>query len=151
MKDRANGGCPSVDAQQILSAVENQLEDWLKPSLVPVINATGVMLHTNLGRAPLSQAAIQAVGNAAQGYSNLEFDLERGARGSRLVHAEALLHRLTGAEAALVVNNNAAALLLALTALARREEGDYFAQPAGGNWRWFSHPGCDEPVRRKAG
>jgi L-seryl-tRNA(Ser) seleniumtransferase len=85
-----------------------------------VVNATGVILHTNLGRAPLSRAAIDAVAQVANGYSNLEYDLARGARGSRLVHAEAQLQRLTGAEAALVVNNNAAALLLVLTALARR-------------------------------
>jgi L-seryl-tRNA(Ser) seleniumtransferase len=85
-----------------------------------VINATGVVLHTNLGRAPLSLAAVQAVQAVAGGYSNLEFDLRSGKRGSRLVHAEALLCQLTGAEAALVVNNNAAAVLLILSALARR-------------------------------
>jgi L-seryl-tRNA(Ser) seleniumtransferase len=108
------------ERNKILDWVAGVLEQRLRPSLLPVINATGVVLHTNLGRSPMSRAAIQAVQSAAQGYSNLEFDLERGARGSRLVHAEALLQRLTGAEAALVVNNNAAVLLLALTALARR-------------------------------
>jgi L-seryl-tRNA(Ser) seleniumtransferase len=87
---------------------------------LPVINATGVILHTNLGRAPLSAAALQAVQQVSLGYSNLEFDLEGGKRGSRLIHAEALLVRLTGAEAALVVNNNAGAVLLALSALAAR-------------------------------
>ena len=96
------------------------LQEWTAPSLVPVINASGVVLHTNLGRAPLSAAAMQAVQAVSLGYSNLEYDLARGQRGSRLLHAESLLQRLTGAEAALVVNNNAAALLLALTALARR-------------------------------
>ena len=96
------------------------LQDWASPSLKPLINATGVILHTNLGRAPLSQAAIRAVQGVALGYSNLEFDLASGKRGSRLVHAEALLTQLTPAEAALVVNNNAAAVLLALSALARR-------------------------------
>ena len=104
----------------ILSAAAGQLEGWLRPSIQPVINATGVILHTNLGRAPLSRAASRAVEEVALGYSNLEYDMERGARGSRLLHAEALLRQITGAEAALVVNNNAAALLLILTALARR-------------------------------
>lgn len=108
------------DQLSFFADVSEQLEIWLKPSLVPVVNATGVILHTNLGRAPLSQDAILAVQQASTGYTNLEYDLERGTRGSRLVHAESLLKCLTGAEAALVVNNNAAALLLILTALARR-------------------------------
>ena len=88
------------------------------PSLRPVINATGVVLHTNLGRAPLAQAARDAMLRVADGYTNLEYDLERGARGSRHVHAVALLRELTGAEDAIVVNNCAAALVLALDALA---------------------------------
>lgn len=88
----------------------------------PVINATGVIIHTNLGRAPLSESAIAAMAAAAEGYNNLEIDLESGKRGSRNVHAESILCQLTGAEAALVVNNNASAVLLALTALARRKE-----------------------------
>lgn len=96
------------------------LHAWTTPTLQAVINATGVILHTNLGRAPLSPAALKAMNEAAQGYSTLEFDLKTGKRGSRLVHAEALLCRLTGAAAALVVNNNAAALLLVLITLARR-------------------------------
>ena len=87
-----------------------------------MINASGVILHTNLGRAPLSEAALAAMEAVSRGYSNLEFDLESGARGSRHVHIEGLLCQLTGAEAALVVNNNAAAVLLGLTALARRKE-----------------------------
>jgi L-seryl-tRNA(Ser) seleniumtransferase len=86
-----------------------------------VINATGVVLHTNLGRAPLSKAAIAAMDEAAHGYCTLEFDLERGRRGSRLDHSERLLQRLTGAEAALVVNNNAAAVMLVLAGLANRK------------------------------
>lgn len=92
------------------------------PTLKPVINATGVILHTNLGRAPLSADVIAAIREVAEGYSNLEFDLEAGHRGSRYVHAEGLLCQLTGAEAALVVNNNAGAVLLALSALARDAE-----------------------------
>jgi L-seryl-tRNA(Ser) seleniumtransferase len=100
--------------------VHKALVSWIAPTLEPVINAAGVVLHTNLGRAPLSRAALAAVQSVSIGYSNLEYDLKKGRRGSRLVHAEALLQRLTGAEAALVVNNNAAAVLLILTALARR-------------------------------
>ena len=106
--------------EELLRAAGLRLESWVQPTLVGVINASGVILHTNLGRAPLSRAALQAVQETALGYSNLEYDLERGSRGSRLVHAEALLSRLTGAQAAMVVNNNAAAVLLALSALAPR-------------------------------
>jgi L-seryl-tRNA(Ser) seleniumtransferase len=109
------------DADGLAAIAWQMLESWSQATLVPVINATGVILHTNLGRAPLSRAAIAAIQVAAQGYSNLEYDLPRGKRGSRLVHAEALIARLTGAESALVVNNNAAAVMLVLTALARRQ------------------------------
>ncbi len=91
-------------------------------SLRRVLNATGVLVHTNLGRAPLADAAIARVVEVAGGYSNLEYDLARGERGSRQEHLAALLERLTGAEAALVVNNNAAAVLLALAALAEERE-----------------------------
>lgn len=108
------------DQPEILRQVKSQLQAWTTHSLQPVVNATGVILHTNLGRAPLSQAAIQAMHAVASGYSNLEYDLRTGKRGSRLVHAEELLKHLTGAPAALVVNNNAAAVLLVLTALAHR-------------------------------
>lgn len=112
------GGSPP-DHEAILEKVQIELESWIEPTLVPVVNATGVILHTNLGRAPLSQAAIQAIFNTAAGYSTLEYDLPLGVRGSRANHAESLLTRLTGAEAALVVNNNAAAVLLSLSALAK--------------------------------
>ena len=103
-----------------IEKAENLLEGWFEPTLKPVINATGVVLHTNLGRAPLSQRSIEAVQNAMGSYTSLEFNLSTGKRGSRLIHAEDILKRLTGAEAGLVVNNNASAVLLALTALARR-------------------------------
>jgi L-seryl-tRNA(Ser) seleniumtransferase len=88
------------------------------PSLRRVVNATGVVLHTNLGRAPLAEAAVTAMAGAAHAYTNLEFDLEPGERGSRYVHCVSLLTELTGAEDALVVNNAAASLVLALTTLA---------------------------------
>lgn len=98
------------------------LESLLAPTLHPVINATGVIIHTNLGRAPLSEAALHAVQAVGHSYSTLEYDLAQGERGSRSLHAEALLTRLTGAEAALVVNNNAAAVLLLLSALCQGKE-----------------------------
>src|SRR4029453_10001366 len=93
------------------------------PSLRRAINATGIIVHTNLGRAPLASSALARIQELAAGYSNLEYDLERGARGSRTVHAEALFARLTGAAAAAVVNNNAGATLLMLAALASGREG----------------------------
>jgi L-seryl-tRNA(Ser) seleniumtransferase len=92
------------------------------PSLVPVVNATGIVLHTNLGRAPLAAGAVAALQRVAAGYAALEYDLGRGARGSRHLHCRDLLVELTGAEDALVVNNAAGALLLALSALARDGE-----------------------------
>jgi L-seryl-tRNA(Ser) seleniumtransferase len=99
-----------------------RLDSEFRPSLAPVINATGVVLHTNLGRAPLATAAVERVALVARGYAALEYDTVRGARASRDVHAEALLCRLTGAEAAVVVNNNAAATMLILGALASGRE-----------------------------
>ena len=97
------------DAELVIS-LESILQKQSQPSLRPVINATGVLLHTNLGRAPLSQAALAAVESVASGYSTLEYDLTEGNRGKRDIHASALLTRLTGGESALVVNNNAAAV-----------------------------------------
>ena len=111
---------PPID--DIVEAVSQRARSALTPSLRPVINATGVIIHTNLGRAPLSDDTLAAMTAAARGYSNLEFDLEAGERGSRHVHIEEQLRRLTGAEAALAVNNNASAVLLALSALAVNRE-----------------------------
>jgi L-seryl-tRNA(Ser) seleniumtransferase len=108
------------DKPALLRRMAALLAAWTAPTIKRVINAAGVILHTNLGRAPLSEAALQAMRDVAGSYSTLEYDLAQGKRGSRLVHAEALLQRLTGAEAAMVVNNNASAVLLVLTALARR-------------------------------
>ncbi|MCA2001041.1 MAG: L-seryl-tRNA(Sec) selenium transferase [Chloroflexi bacterium] len=105
----------------VLAQTSALLDGWTKPTLRTVINATGVILHTNLGRAPLSDAALRAMDIVGRGYSTLEYDLEKGARGSRLIHAEAVLQKLTGAESAVVVNNNASAVLLVLSALANRK------------------------------
>jgi L-seryl-tRNA(Ser) seleniumtransferase len=107
---------------RIESAVAVELGDTFRPSLEPVINATGVIVHTNLGRAPLADAAIERVAAIARGYASLEYDLGHGARGRRDVHADALLCRLTGAGAAAVVNNNAAATMIILAALAAGRE-----------------------------
>ncbi len=115
-------GQDAPEEADLISGTRATLQSWLLPSLRPIINATGVIIHTNLGRAPLSADAQRAVSEVASGYSSLEYDLERGARGSRDVHAEHLLVRLTGAESALVVNNNAAAVLLVLTVLAHEME-----------------------------
>ncbi len=114
-------GKNSVSEDEILERANGLLRDWTAPSLVPVINATGVILHTNLGRAPLSNAARQAMNEASYAYSNLEYQLIRGSRGKREMHSEELLCQLTGAEAAMVVNNNAAAVLLVLTGMAKRK------------------------------
>lgn len=110
---------PSTDL--ILSQAESYLSAWTAQTLIPVINASGVILHTNLGRAPLSHAALRAMDEVSRYYSNLEYDLPKGQRGSRLFHAESILQKLTGAEAAVVVNNNASAVLLLLAALANKK------------------------------
>jgi L-seryl-tRNA(Ser) seleniumtransferase len=115
-------GKSGAPLDEIITGILERLASIFTPSLRRVINASGVILHTNLGRAPLSQQALAAMEEVSRGYANLEFDLDSGNRGSRHVHVESLLCRLTGAEAALVVNNNAAAVLLGLTALAKRKE-----------------------------
>jgi len=116
----SGGRAPSLE--EMVDSIVAEARVLGSLSLQPVINATGVVLHTNLGRAPLSIEALRAAELASRGYSNLEFDLGSGRRGSRHDHVEHILCHLTGAEAALVVNNNASGVLLALTALARRKE-----------------------------
>ena len=123
VRDRiARGDVPDDVAETIAGAVPARLQTAAAPSLQRVINATGVVIHTNLGRAPLSSGAIHRISVLGAGYTNLEYDIDRGARGRRDVHAERLICRLTGAAAAVVVNNNAAATLLSLAALAAGRE-----------------------------
>ena len=117
---RAGETPPSGD--ELVVRLQDRVREALAPSLIPVINATGVIVHTNLGRALLSDGAKRAMMEVASSYSNLEYDLDAGKRGSRYIHAEALLTRLSGAEAALVVNNNAAAVNLVLRTLAPGRE-----------------------------
>ncbi|HEY6269129.1 MAG TPA: L-seryl-tRNA(Sec) selenium transferase [Candidatus Acidoferrum sp.] len=112
----------SLDGASVEELISAQVEKILSRSLQPVINATGVILHTNLGRAPLTESVVDEFRRSATHYSNLEYDLEAGARGKRDVHTSELLTRLTGAEAAIVVNNCAAAVLVTLAALARGGE-----------------------------
>ncbi|MFC2051654.1 L-seryl-tRNA(Sec) selenium transferase [Chloroflexota bacterium] len=115
-------GNPCLSIEEMVEFICTQFRELENSGLRPVINATGVVLHTNLGRAPLSREAIAAMDMVAKGYCNLEFNLDSGTRGSRHTHVEQILCRLTGAEAALVVNNNASAVLLGLTALAKKKE-----------------------------
>jgi L-seryl-tRNA(Ser) seleniumtransferase len=118
----ANWTAVSLDGASVEELISAQVEKILSRSLQPVINATGVILHTNLGRAPLTETVVDEFRRSATQYSNLEYDLEAGARGKRDVHTRELLTRLTGAEAAMVVNNCAAAVLVTLAALARGGE-----------------------------
>jgi L-seryl-tRNA(Ser) seleniumtransferase len=113
-----DGAAGPPDCEALVAQAAEALRQASRPALRRVLNATGIVLHTNLGRAPLSEAATRAVAEAARGYCNLEYDLDAGGRGGRGGGVEALLRELTGAEAALAVNNNAAAVLLALSALA---------------------------------
>jgi L-seryl-tRNA(Ser) seleniumtransferase len=118
---RSDQAAEAPVADAILGRAEALLREWSTPGLRRVINATGVILHTNLGRAPLSKATIEAMRTIAHGYSNLELDLETGKRGQRWHHTEDIIQKLTGAQAGAVVNNNAAAVQLVLSALASRK------------------------------
>ena len=118
--DAADADQPDLD--RMAAAVVTRVEESARPSLRPVINASGVILHTNLGRAPLPASAIAAMAAVGRGYSNLEFDLEAGERGSRLSHLDDLIQATTGAEAGIAINNNASALLFVLTTFAGGRE-----------------------------
>jgi L-seryl-tRNA(Ser) seleniumtransferase len=118
---RAAGESQQTEEQWV-EAIASAVRESTSSSLRRVINATGVVLHTNLGRAPLADAAISAIAHIAEGFSNLEYDIETGQRGSRYSHCVGLLRQLTGAEDALVVNNCAAAMVLSLNALAQKKE-----------------------------
>ena len=118
-REDVQAGYPAGD---LVLRTERELAERLRPRLRRVLNATGVIVHTNLGRAPLADAALERVQEVGAGYSNLEYDLEAGGRGTRQDHVASALRELSGAEAALVVNNNAAAVLLALAAVAEGRE-----------------------------
>lgn len=122
VRSKVLDGASAPSSDQVADAVLELIAQLSAPSPRPVINATGVIIHTNLGRAPLSQAALAAADAVGRGYSDLEIDLDTGRRGSRQAHLQSLLRRVTGAEAALAVNNNASALLLGLSALAAGRE-----------------------------
>ncbi|MBN2124161.1 MAG: L-seryl-tRNA(Sec) selenium transferase [Deltaproteobacteria bacterium] len=111
-----------LSLEKVSHRVLETLDRLARPSLRPVINATGIIVHTNLGRSLLAERVIRRFRSVSTGYSNLEYDLERGVRGSRYVHVEDILKEITSAEAAMVVNNNAAAVLIALETLARGRE-----------------------------
>ncbi len=122
IRNSPSGGEPVPDLDRIVEGVCLEASRRWTTGPRRVINATGVVLHTNLGRAPLSKPALQAMNDAASGYSDLEFELRRGQRGSRQAHVSSLITQVSGAEAALVVNNNASAVMLGLAALARGKE-----------------------------
>ena len=132
MRERlADGAVEHEVAELIEKGAARRLRETLAPSLRRVINATGVIVHTNLGRAPLADAAVARIAALARGYTNLEYDVAAGSRGRRDVHAERLICRLTGAEAAVVVNNNAAAIMLGLCFFFNQStEGAYAANAA---------------------
>lgn len=120
LRQNFQAGAKIPELGVIIESIMTKLSTWTEPTLKGVINATGVILHTNLGRSPLSSSALRAIADTASGYSSLEYDLNKGKRGSRSIHTEDMITHLTGADGALVVNNNASAVMLILTALARR-------------------------------
>ena len=117
-REQIRQGADPLDADRLSVLVLRRIDDTMRAEPRQVINATGVVIHTNLGRAPLSCAAIEASNQAAAGYSNLELDLATGRRGSRQSQLQSLLRQITGADASLAVNNNASAMLLGLATLA---------------------------------
>ena len=145
------GLCADLLARSLFETARAALEPTRHRHLRRVINGTGIIIHTNLGRAPLAEPAVAAVAEVASGYSNLEFELENGGRGSRYEAVTGLLRELTGAEAALVVNNNAAAVLLAVSAMAQGGEGMVSAVGTGGDRRLLPRARCDPAGRRPAG
>jgi len=116
------GKTSDITSDALLACIEAEIKKLSSYSLLPLINATGIVLHTNLGRAVLSEKALENVARAGRGYSNLEYDLETGKRGKRHTHTKRLLRQITGAEDALIVNNNAAAVLLCLNTMAKDRE-----------------------------
>ncbi|RGX81639.1 L-seryl-tRNA(Sec) selenium transferase [Collinsella sp. OF03-4AA] len=121
-REAIRSGVPARNKRELALAIEQRCHRLSLPTLRPAVNASGVVIHTNLGRAPLAPAAVQAVADVARGYSTLEYDVATCARGGRKEHAARLLRTLTGAQDALVVNNNAAAVLLVLAAHASGKE-----------------------------
>lgn len=117
-----SGSAPAFDEEAFFQAITERISQKKRPSLINVVNATGVVLHTNLGRAGLSPSACANVMKIAKGYSTLEYNVKKGARGSRHSHVESIICKITGAEAAMVVNNNAAATMLCLSAMAEDKE-----------------------------
>ena len=148
-------GNPSTSEDVLRKSVLNDAKRILASNkqlgLRKVINATGIVIHTNLGRAPLSDGAKSALNDVAGGYSNLEFDLSLGLRGKRGADVQSLLCRLTGAEAALVVNNNAAAVMFAIPRDGPSCRGNRFTGRVGRNWRLLPDSGHHAPKWRKAG
>ncbi len=120
--DILNGAKADISRDAILDKIDKKIQKLFAFSLIPVINATGVVIHTNLGRSIISEGVIQHVKEIACGYSNLEYDMEKGARGKRYSHIQQLLNEITGAENSLIVNNNAAAVLICLNTLAKGKE-----------------------------